>query len=69
MCLYLYVYSVSSPYLLVFDNDRVRGIREHMILHVDLVRVRDRAGIVLGEDFIRVLLILYFKDFVNIWSI
>jgi len=26
------IYSVSSPYLLVFDNDRVRGTREPMML-------------------------------------
>jgi len=61
--LYIYVYSVSSPYLLVFGDDRVRGTRE------DLVRHRDGAVLILGEDFIRVLLIMYFKDFVNIWSI
>jgi len=58
--LYIYVYSVSSRYLLVFGDDRVRGIREQMILQVDLVRPRDGAGLVLREDFIRVLLIMYF---------
>jgi len=46
MCIsYIYVYSVSSPYLLVFDNDRVRGTREQMMLQVDLVRLSDEAGI------------------------
>jgi len=58
--LYIYVYSVSSPYLLVFGDDRVRGTREHMILQVNLVRPRDGARLILGEDFIRVLLIMYF---------
>jgi len=58
--MYVYVYTVSSPYLLVFGDDRVRGTREQMILQVDLVRPRDGAGLVLGEDFIRVLLIMYF---------
>jgi len=53
----------------VFGDDRVRDTREQMILQVDLVKPRDRARLVLGEDFIRVLLIMYFKDFVNIWSI
>jgi len=33
------------------------------------VRPRDGVKLVLGEDFIRVLLIMYFKDFVNIWTI
>jgi len=47
---YLYVYFVSSPYLLVFGDDRVRSTREHMILQVDLVRPRDKTGLVLGED-------------------
>jgi len=37
----------------VFGNDRVRGTREQMLLQVDLVRPRDRVGLVLGEDFIR----------------
>ena len=31
---------VSSPYLLVFGDDRVRGTREQMMLQVDLVRHR-----------------------------
>ena len=43
---------VSSPYLLVFDDDRVCGTREQMILQVDLGRPRDGAGLVLGEDFL-----------------
>ena len=42
---------VSSPYLLVFGGDRVHGTREQMILQVDLVRLREGAGLVLGEDF------------------
>ena len=36
---------VSSPYLLVFGDDRVRGTREQMILQVDLVRPRDGVGL------------------------
>jgi len=49
MCLYLYVCSVSSPYLLVFGEDRIRSIREQMVLQVDLVRHRAGAGLVLGK--------------------
>jgi len=49
MCLYLYVYSVSSPYLLVFGDDHIRGIRQQMVLQVDLVRHRAGAGLVLGK--------------------
>ena len=37
----------------MFCDDRVRGTREHMLLQVDLVRPRDIAGLVLGEDFTR----------------
>jgi len=37
----------------VFGDDRVRGTREQMLLQVDLVRPRDGAGLVLGEDFKR----------------
>jgi len=49
MCLYLYVYFVSSPYLLVFGDDHIRDIREQMVLQVDLVRHRAGAGLVLGK--------------------
>ena len=42
---YVYASSFSSPYLLVFDNDRVRGTREQMMLQVELVRPRCREGI------------------------
>jgi len=35
----------------VFGDYHVRGTREQMILQVDLVRPRDGAGLVLGEDF------------------
>ena len=49
----MYVQYVSSPYLLVFGDDRVRGTREQMLLQMDLVRPRDGAGLVLGEDFMR----------------
>jgi len=37
----------------VFGDDRVHGIREQMLLQVDLVRPRDGVGLVLGEDFIK----------------
>ena len=47
----IYVYFVSSPYLLVCDNDRIRGIREQMMLQVGLVRHRAGAGLDLGEGF------------------
>jgi len=37
---------LSSPYLLVVDDDRVRGTREQMmLLQVVLVKLSDRAGI------------------------
>jgi len=53
-------YSVSSPYLLVFDDDRIRSTREHMMLQVDRVRHSARAGL----DWERVLSeSLMFYDF------
>jgi len=42
-------YLLSSPYLLVFGDDRIRDIREQMVLQVDLVRHRAGAGLVLGQ--------------------
>jgi len=46
--LYIYIYMfilLSSPYLLVFGDDRVRGTREQMmLLQVVLVRLSYGAG-------------------------
>jgi len=39
------VYFVSSPYVLVFGDDRVRSTREQMMLQVDSVRLGDGVGI------------------------
>jgi len=44
LCMYM-IYSISSPYLLVFGDDRVSGTREQMMLKVDSVRLGDGAGI------------------------
>jgi len=41
-------YFISSPYLLMFGDDRVCGTREQMMLQVDLVRLRDEVGASLG---------------------
>jgi len=47
--LYIYMcYLFSSPYLLVFGDDRVRDTREQMILQVELVRLSRRMGESLG---------------------
>jgi len=46
--IYIYIYDyfiVSSPYLLVFGDDRVCGTREQMMLQVDLVRHRVGTGL------------------------
>jgi len=56
---YIYVYFVSSPYLLLFDDDRVRGTREKMILQVDLVRPIDGVRLVLGENFLSEFLLCF----------
>ena len=42
-------YLLSSPYLLVFGDDRIRGIHEQMVLQVGLVRRRAGAGLVFGS--------------------
>jgi len=62
ICVIIYVcVIVSSPYLLVFDDDRVCGTREQMMLQVDLVSNRVRAGLVFGEEFLSEF--LYFMIF------
>ena len=48
-------YLFSSPYLLVFGDDLVRGRREQMILQVELVRLRLGAWASLGVFMICVL--------------
>jgi len=45
------VYFVSSPYMFVFRDDRVRGTREQMMLQVDLVRLISVAGKNSWEQF------------------
>jgi len=52
MCVCVF-YSVSSPYLLVYGDDRVHGIQEQMVLPVDLVRLRAGAGLDWDSDFIQ----------------
>jgi len=37
----------------VFDDDRVRGTHQHMMLQVDLVRLRAEAGLTWDKDFIQ----------------
>ena len=54
--IYIYIYvclTVSSPYLLVVGDDRVRGTREQKILQVDLVMHKVGAGLVWDKDFHR----------------
>ena len=51
VCMYIYIYIydcliVSSPYLLVFGDDRVCGTREQIMLQVNLVRHKAGAGLV-----------------------
>jgi len=41
---FLCVSSVSSPYLLVFDDDRVSGTSEQVIMQVELVRLSCERG-------------------------
>jgi len=56
-CIYAY-FIVSSPYLLMFGDDRVRSTHEQMMLQVDLVTLRDEAWASWG-DFIE----LFYYEF------
>jgi len=55
VCVFIYIwivyvyYTVSSPYLLAFGDDRIRGTREQMMLQVDLVRYKAGAWASLGN--------------------
>ena len=44
----MYVDFISSPYLLVFGDDRVRGTREQVMMQVELVRLSCREGLIMG---------------------
>jgi len=43
------VSSFSSPYLLVFGDDRVRGTREQVMMQVELVRLNCGEGMIMGS--------------------
>jgi len=58
VCVCVCVYFVSSPYLLVFGDDRVRGTREHMMLQVDLVRHRAGGGLDWDKEFSQSFIVL-----------
>jgi len=47
--IYIYALSFSSPYLLVFGDDRVCGTRKQMMLQVELVRLSCGEGIIMGS--------------------
>jgi len=44
----LCVLTVSSPYLFVFGDDRVRGTREQVMMQVELVRLSCEEGMFRG---------------------
>jgi len=52
---FFFFYFVSSPYLLVFGDDRVYGTQEQMLLQVDLVRLSNGARKTYGNNFIEFL--------------
>ena len=54
VCNILYmIYLLSSPYLRVFDDDRVRGTREHMLLmQVAQVKLSHGEGFDLGNSYV-----------------
>jgi len=58
------IYLLSSPYLRVCGNDRVRGTREQMlVMQVALVQLSRGEGIDLGNSY--VYLFVFLKTFVN----
>ena len=52
--IFLYALSLSSPYLLVFGDDRVRGTREQVMIQVELVRLSYREGLIMGDFYVHV---------------
>jgi len=46
--IFLCVSTVSSPYLLVFGDDRVRGTCEQVMMQVELVRLSCGEGMIKG---------------------
>ena len=61
--IFLCVLTVSSPYLLMFGDDRIRGIREQVMMQVELVRLNCEEGMLMGIFFMLMFLSLY----LNIW--
>ena len=57
---------LSSPYLFVFGDDRVRGTREQMILQVVLVKRRARAWASWETLWQHFIIFMSFKDFLVI---
>jgi len=59
MCvgIFLCVLSVSSPYLLVFGDDRVRGTREQVMMQVELVRLSCGGGVIMGFYYYAILIL------------
>jgi len=47
--IFLCVSSFSSPYLLVFGDDRVCGTREQVMMQVELVRLSCGEGMIMGS--------------------
>ena len=54
-----YVDFISSPYLLVFGDDRVRGTREQVMMQVELVRLSRGEGIA-WEFYLYIYFLLFF---------
>jgi len=48
---FLCVFSVSSSFLLVFGDDRVRGTREQVMMQVELVRLSCEEGMIMGFHY------------------
>jgi len=56
----LCVSTVSSPYLLVFGDDRVRSTCEQVMMQVELVKLSYGEGMITGI-FMFMFLLLYFN--------
>jgi len=58
--IFLCILTVSSPYLFVFGDDHICGIREQVMMQVELVRLSCEEGMFLGI-FMFMFLSLYFN--------
>jgi len=63
------VFIISSPDLLVFGDDHVRGTHEQMMLQADLVRHRAGAGLGWDKEFSQSFIVYDLEQFCKHFAI